>query len=114
MATELSKAAELNGGIIFDFGGFNHSSNVQRLLLKNEGFMKRHQVRFFYAYSNTDQKHTPANIRLMRFQGGNEDQYPLGLEFLTLDYPKQQDTLTPHIDARIEVKNLFLKNLMKC
>jgi len=56
MATELTKAAALNRGIIFDFGEFNHSSNVQRFLSKNVGFMKQHQVRFFCAYSKSGQK----------------------------------------------------------
>lgn len=49
-------------------------------------------------------KYLPADIRLMQFQGVTEDQYPLGLEFLTFDYP-EQPAASVNIDAQTEAKN---------
>lgn len=84
MVAKLIQSAEKFAGIIFDFGGINHTSHIQKKLLETKSFIEQgHQIHFFCVYSKNGAKYIPAELRLMQFQKENNELYPLGLHFLT-------------------------------
>jgi hypothetical protein len=89
MADCLREQAMSKGGVIIDFGGFNHTSRIQRLLKnhgdKNPEFKAGILGQDFYCiYSPQTASFMPPEIRMLQFGSIDAADYPMGLQFITV------------------------------